>query len=150
MTAVKAREPYDEPVTEAVLDRAVADGRKRLGAGLHAQTVRYVPEFGAVLVGFADRSALALPVGNYPELAELSPAELSQLAIGFGGSALCLDARDLHVSIAGLVSASEPLMELAATVVAVRNGSRKSTAKAQASRSNGRKGGRPRKLAVAG
>jgi hypothetical protein len=149
MTGVKAREPYDEPVTKAVLDRAVAEGRQRQGAGLHAETVRYLSEFGAVLIGFADRSALALPVANYPELAELSPAELSQLEIGFGGSALCFDARDLHVSIAGLVSASQPLMELAATVVAIRNGGRKSTAKAQASRSNGTKGGRPRKLATA-
>jgi hypothetical protein len=145
MTAVKAHQPDDEPVTGAVLDRAVAEGRQRQGAGLYAETVRYLPEFGAVLIGFADQSALALPVGNYPELAKLTPAELSQLEIGFGGSALCHDARDLHVSIAGLVSASSPLMELAATVVAIRNGSRKSTAKAAASRNNGTKGGRPRK-----
>jgi hypothetical protein len=75
--------------------------------------------------------------------------ELEGLAIGHGGTALCLDARDLHVSIAGLVSASQPLMDLAARVIAVRNGSRRTEAKAQASRENGRKGGRPRKVEVA-
>lgn len=82
---------------------------------------------------------------NYPELSALGVAELEGLAIGYGGTALCLEARDLHVSIAWLVSASQPLMELAATVIAVRNGSRRTEAKAQASRENERKGGRPRK-----
>jgi len=48
-----------------------------------------------------------------------------------------------------LVSASQPLMDLAATVIAVRNGSRRTEAKAQASRENGRKGGRPRKAEAA-
>lgn len=38
-----------------------------------------------------------------------------RLETGYAGSALCLDERDLHVSIAGLVSASEPLMTLAST-----------------------------------
>ena len=85
-----------------------------------------------LLIGFADQSAVWLPVKNYPDL-----------------SALCLEARDLHVSIAGLVSASQPLMDLAATVIAVRNGSRRTEAKAQASRENGRKGGRPRKAEAA-
>jgi hypothetical protein len=103
-----------------------------------------------VLIGFADQSAVALPVRNYPELAELSPVELDRLTIGFGGSLLCLDERDLHVSIAGLVQASQPPMELTATVIAARNGSRSSAAKALAVRKNGRKGGRPRKLAAAG
>jgi hypothetical protein len=70
-----------------------------------------------------------------------------RLELGFGGSALCLDSHDLHVSIASLVSASEPLMELASTVIATRNGRSKSDAKAQAARENGQKGGRPRKLA---
>lgn len=48
-----------------------------------------------------------------------------------------------------LVSASQPLMDLAATVIAVRNGSRRTEAKAQASRENGRRGGRPRKAEAA-
>jgi len=50
--------------------------------------------------------------------------------MGFGGSALCLEERDLHVSIAGLVSASQPLMEMAATVISARYGNHGSTASA--------------------
>jgi len=150
MKTVKAREYNDEPVTEDVLARAVVEGRKRRNMTLHAKGVRYLPEFEALVVCFADEAAVLLPVKKYEELARLSLAELGRIEIGFGGSALCLDECDLHVSIAGLVSASKPLMELASTVIAARNGSRSSAAKALAARENGQKGGRPRKLVPAG
>lgn len=127
----QAQDRFDEPVTASVLAKATARGRQRRHPGLHALSVAY------------------LPVKNYPELSALGVAELEGLAIGHGGTALCLEAQDLHVSIAGLVSASQPLMDLAATVIAVRNGSRRTEAKAQASRENGRKGGRPRKAEAA-
>lgn len=37
---------------------------------------------------------------RYAELTALSQADLQQMTLGLGGSALCLDARDLHVSTA--------------------------------------------------
>jgi hypothetical protein len=118
MKTVKAQERFDEPVTATVLEQAIVRGRERRGQGLHATAVQYLPAFKSLLIGFADQSAVVLPVKNYPELAELSTTELERLTVGFGGAALCLDERDLHVSIAGLVSASQPLMEMAATVIA--------------------------------
>jgi len=145
----KSRDRVDEPVTTDALTRAIEPGHRRGHPSLHATAVRYLPDCKALLVGFADDSAIALPVANYPEFAVLSKTELQHVEIGFGGSALCLHARDLHVSIAGLVAASPALMEVAATVVAARNGARSSTAKAQAARANGQKGGRPRKLVAA-
>ncbi len=150
MKMVKAREYNDEPVTEDVREHAIVEGRKRRGMTLHAKGVRYLPQFEALVVSFADEAAVLLPVKKYAEFAQLSLTELGRIEIGFGGSALCLDERDLHVSIAGLVSASKPLMELAATVIAARNGSRSSAAKVVAARANGQKGGRPRKLVSAG
>ncbi|MEX8520221.1 MAG: DUF2442 domain-containing protein [Leptothrix sp. (in: b-proteobacteria)] len=150
MKTLQARERFDEPVTAPVLAHAIERGRQRRSPGLHATSVAYLPAFQSVLIGFADQSAVALPVKNYPELAELDATELARLALGYGGSALCLEERDLHVSIAGLVSASQPLMDLAATVIATRNGSRRSAAKSQAARENGQKGGRPRKEVPAG
>ena len=107
-----------------------------------------MPQLQSLLFGFADHSAVALPVRNYPELAALDEAELQALTLGFDGSALCLKARDLHISIAGLVSASQPLMDMAATLIAARNGRATSPAKTAAARSNGRKGGRPRLTAA--
>ena len=151
MTAVnvKTQGRFDEPVTQEALAQAMERGRQRAGQGVHAAAVQYSPELASLLFRFADHTAIALPVGNYPELAALSQTELQALRLGFGGSALCLETRDLHVSIAGLVSASEPLMDLAASLVAARNGRRTSAAKAAAARSNGGKGGRPRQALAA-
>ena len=149
MSIVTARALFDEPVTDEVLRRAVERGRQRRPA-LHASAVQYEADSQSLRIGFSDLSAVVLPVKNYPELAQLSHAQLDRLVLGFAGSALCLEEQDLHVSIAGLVSASGPLMEMAATVVASRNGSRSSASKAVAARENGQKGGRPRKVLAAG
>ena len=149
MRKIKATVRFDQPVTDEVLDRAIERGKPRKNIGVHATSVNYVSKLHALLVGFADLSAVALPVKNYPELAGLSAAELKGLEVGFGGSALCLDKRDLHISITGLVAASKSLMAMANTVVAASHGSRSSEAKAASSRENGRKGGRPRKHAAA-
>lgn len=150
MSTVVAKKRVDEPVSAAVLRRAVERGEQRRRLALQARTVRYVPDSKSLLIGFADHSALVLPVKNYPELAKLKRAQLDNLELGFAGSALCLEEKDLHVSIAGLVSASAPLMAMAATMVAMHNGSRRTVAKSAASRENGQKGGRPRKTVAAG
>ena len=149
MKTIKAQERFDEPVTPAVLAQAIDRGRQARRPGLHATTVQYLPALSSLLIGFADETAVALPLKNYPELAALETADLHRLEIGFGGNALCLNDRDLHLSIAGLVAASAPLMALAATLIATRNGRRASPAKAEAARTNGLKGGRPRKVATA-
>ncbi len=148
MKAVKASVLFDERVTAEVLNRAIEAGHRREGQGFHAITVQYLPQLGSLLFSFADNSAVALPVKNYPELADLDERELQMLSLDFGGSALCLPARDLHVMIAGLVSASQPLMSMAKSLVAARNGQKTSSAKSAAARENGRKGGRP-KLSLA-
>lgn len=103
----KVKEHDDEPVTEAVLADAVDLGRKRRGMTLHAKGVGYLPELEGLVVSFADKTAVLLPVKKYAELARLNRAELERIKVGFGGSALCLDERNLHVSIAGLVLARD-------------------------------------------
>lgn len=148
MTTTTAYTRFDEPVTQEVLDQAIERGRKRASVGVRATAVQYVPQLGSLLFSFQDHSAVSLPVSNYPELVALDENDLKALTLGLGGSALCLNARDLHVSIAGLVSASQPLMDMAVSLVAVRNGKKSSSSKSAAARVNGRKGGRP-KLALA-
>jgi hypothetical protein len=149
MNKIKAAARLNQPVTDEVLARAIERGKGRKNSGVHATSVSYASKLQALLVGFADQSAVMLPVKNYPELRSLSSAELKAFEIGFGGAALCLERRDLHISIAGLVAASRSLMAMANTVVAAHHGRRSSKAKAAASRENGRKGGRPRKHAAA-
>ncbi|MEN1833528.1 DUF2442 domain-containing protein [Pseudomonas lijiangensis] len=145
MTTVKAEDRFDEIITEEIREKARFQGRTRGNGTLHASTLHYLAERQCLLVGFDDQSALALPIKNYPELASLPLEDLEHLKLGFAGSALCLEKHDLHISIAGMVAASLPLMDMAATLIASRNGSACSKAKARASRANGLKGGRPRK-----
>lgn len=145
MSKIKATTRFDEPVTAEVRAHAVTRGRLRKNAGAHAVSARYASSLKMLLVTFADHTALALPVKKYPELAKLSTVDLKAMKVGFGGSALCLDKHDLHISIAGLVAASPSLVKLATSVVAARLGGQRSAAKAAASRENGQKGGRPRK-----
>ncbi len=144
MTTVKVQRRFDEVVTQEVLKQAIKRGAKRAGTGVHATSVQYVALLKSLLIGFADQSAVSLPIKNYPELAALTEGELKGLELGFGGNALCSEVRDLHVSIAGMVSASESLMDMAATLIAARNGGKSSHLKAQAARTNGKNGGRPR------
>ncbi|MRW88609.1 DUF2442 domain-containing protein [Duganella sp. FT80W] len=146
MSMIKAKKIDDETVTESVLARAITKGKERRNSGLRAKGVRYLPEFKALAISFADQAAILLPVKKYSEFADLSIGELNRIEIALNGSALYLEERDLHVSIAGLVSASKPLMQLASSMVATLNGRRTSAAKAQAARQNGHKGGRPKKV----
>lgn len=145
MKTIKARDHDDQPVTQRVLNQAIDQGRKRKASNIQATTLRFMGDLNAVAVGFSDQTALLLPVANYPELRELSVEELGQIELGFVGKAICLEHRDLHISISGLISASESLMAVASSLIAARNGRRVSTAKATASKTNGLKGGRPRK-----
>ncbi|PIM51416.1 hypothetical protein CS062_19815 [Roseateles chitinivorans] len=142
---IKAQVRDDAPVTEDNMRRAVATRQSRTP---QAVSVQFLPSRRSLLIGFVDQSAIALPVAKFPELEALDPAELDRLTIGFGGQALCLEERDLHLSIQGMIAVSDALMGLAASMVAASNGRRVSAAKAQAARMNGRKGGRPRKPSV--
>lgn len=143
---IQAKNGFDEAVTPEVLQRAVALGRSRHRGSIHALSLHYLPDTRALMITFGDQTAIVLPVENYAELTALTERELQQLSLCFAGSALCLNDRDLHVSIAGLMAASQPLLEAAKTVTASYNGSLRTLAKAAASRENGKKGGRPRSL----
>lgn len=139
---IKAPAVEDSPITADSMRRAEATRQSRTP---QAVTVQFLPSRQSLLIGFQDQSAIALPIAKFPELESLDPAELDRMTIGFGGQALCLDEKDMHLSIQGMVATSEVLMGLAASVIAARNGRRVSAAKAEAARTNGRKGGRPRK-----
>ncbi len=140
---VKANVLPDVPLTEADVDKAIDRGRKLKRLYANASNVRH--EDNCISIGFSDGSRIMLPVAGLPEFEGFSLEDFQQLEVGFGGKALCCEARDLDVSITGLVATSQPLMDLAASLVASRNGRKSSAAKTAAARANGKKGGRPRK-----
>lgn len=140
---VKAKAVPYKPLTEADVEKAIARGRKTRHLYARASSVRY--EDNCISIGFSDGSRVVLPVARLPEFAGFSLEDFAQLEVGFGGKALCCEAQDLDVSVTGLIATSKPLMDLATSLVASRNGRKSSAAKAAAARANGKKGGRPRK-----
>ncbi|TWC53511.1 uncharacterized protein DUF2442 [Pseudomonas sp. SJZ080] len=143
MKTIEAGILADRPVSEAVLDDAIRQGQVRHKNGLQATGVTFLEP--CLAVSFIDGSGVLLPVQHYPEFDGFEVEDFADLKVGFSGTALCHEGKDLHVSIAGMISASKPLMDMAASVIASRNGRQSSAAKAEAARANGRKGGRPRK-----
>ncbi len=143
MKIVKAKVRPDAPITETDIDKAVTRGRKLKRVYANASSVRY--EDDCISIGFGDGSRIVLPVAGLVEFEGFSVQDFQKLEVGFGGKALCCEGRDLHVSISGLIATSQPLMDLAASMVASRNGRKTSAAKSEAARANGKKGGRPRK-----
>lgn len=143
MKTIEAKAPLDRPLTAAALDEAIERGRANR-SGVNASCVSV--EGQHLVIGFEDGSAVLLPLEHYPEFGDFVAADFEDLRVGFAGTALCHEGKDLHLSIAGMIQASKPLMDLAASVIASRNGRQSSLAKAQAARANGRKGGRPRKV----
>lgn len=143
MKTIEASTLADRPVTDALLGVAIRRGQARPKGGFQATAVSFVDS--CLVVSFVDGSGVLLPVQHYPEFDGFEVEDFSELKVGFSGTALCHEGKDLHVSIAGMISASKPLMDMAASVIASRNGRQSSAAKAEAARANGRKGGRPRK-----
>ncbi|MBC3269579.1 DUF2442 domain-containing protein [Pseudomonas sp. SWRI81] len=147
MKVIKARPSEHRPLTEEMLDDAIKLGEARQASSLQAVSVTF--EESSLVVRFEDGSGVLLPVKLYPEFDGFDAADYASLTIGFAGTALCHEGKDLDISIAGMISASPSLMKMAASVVASRNGRQSSAAKTAAARANGKKGGRPRKTDIA-
>lgn len=143
---IKAKSHGNYVVTPESLAGAIRRGKARAVEGVHAASIRYMERERAFNLVFKDMTSINLPVGIYSEFSNLSESELRKVRLGVGGSAVVLDDQDMHVSIAGLIRASEPLRELASAVHATWMGSKTSDAKAASSRQNGSLGGRPRKV----
>lgn len=143
---VKSKRHNDVVVTEEVLKRGVLAADKNRHGDLHASGLRVESHpHRALVISFEDQTSVSLPVAMFSEFSELESSQLQKLELGFAGSAITLDDADIHVSIAGLIKASEPMRNVVRAVSASILGSSTSEAKAAAARANGAKGGRPRK-----
>ncbi|WP_285418281.1 hypothetical protein [Pseudomonas sp. efr-133-TYG-5] len=141
MKTVRARMHADRPVTEERLEDAIERGGVRQRSSLRATSLSYVAP--CLQIGFEDGSGVLLPVSLYSEFDGFQAEDFADLKLGFAGTALCHDAQDLQVSIAGMISLSPPLMTMAAAVIASRNARQSSAARTEAARANGRRGWRP-------
>ena len=129
-------------ISDAQIDAGLERGRQALESEPRAASARYDRKLGRVVVELTNGCTFAFP----PRLAQgLETATDEQLktveilGVGFG---LHWDALDVDLSIPGLMAG----LFGTKTYMARRAGQATSPAKAIASRTNGAKGGRPRKI----
>jgi hypothetical protein len=119
--------------------------RERIATKIHG--VRYDTDRDTIVAELSTGATLIVPRRAIPGFAQSSPQALADVAITPGNEGLWSDAVDDGVQL-------EQLLVLAAgeatlgTIGARINASKKSPARAAASRANGTKGGRPRTSAA--
>ncbi len=139
-----AKTEYMPKFDDPDLARAIEAGRRRHASRLHAVSARYIAKGDLVEFVLDEGVIVRYPRSKIEELASVPATLMQDLTISPRGSALELDAADVHVDIHGLLasllSPSHMAKELA------RHGRRTtSKSQAEAARRNGQKGGRPRK-----
>lgn len=135
-----------KPVSEVDLRRAVAAGRRAGQAELRATKVRYDPKGDRIDLAIGDALRVWLKRNLIAEFAKVPPAAMRKVALSPAGTTLELTPYDIHISIDGLFASLVSPRTLARTM-AKRGGSSTSRAKQRSARENGKKGGRPRKVA---
>ena len=139
-------------ITDADYAAAIAAGRAQTETEILARSVRYVPDRDAIEIVINGNAGFLVPRQWIGALQDVPAEELAKLEIWPDGSAIELEDRDIHISVHGLMTAVLPAMLPARSVAAIfasRGGQATSDAKRSSAKTNGRKGGRPRKTEVA-
>lgn len=107
------------------------------------QAARYDSETGRLIVEFTNGAALLIPARALQGLEDASDGELAEVEL-LGETGLHWESRDIDFTILGLM---QGIFGTATFMNAQRKGGlSRSSAKTAASRANGAKGGRPRKV----
>lgn len=137
-------------ITDQEYAAALKAGRKEAETEFRASSVRYVPERDAIEIITTRGAGFLIPKQWIDTLKNVHPEDLAQMEAWLDGTAIEIDALDIHISVHGLLTQSLPAMLPAralAGLFASRGGKATSETKRATARSNGRKGGRPRKPA---
>ena len=137
----------DLPATIAETD-AEARGRATLSEMPRASAARYDPESGQVIVALTNGCSFCFPARRVQGLEEADDASLSGVEILGIGLGLHWEGLDVDVSVPGLLAGLFGTKAWMDRQRAARAGATRSPAKADAARSNGAKGGRPRRTAA--
>ena len=105
---------------------------------------RYEPDGDLIDLTFAGGGSMAIPRKAVPGLERATPATIESVVVSPAGDGLSWPALDVDIYVPGLVERVFGT-RLFAAATGRRGGRRRSKAKAAASKTNGAKGGRPRK-----
>lgn len=134
-----------ELVTDAELDAAAERGRIAEETEPRAKSARYDRKSGRVVVELRNDCTFAFPARLAQGLEHATERDLAQVQVIMGGYGLHWEALNedhaIPALLAGIFGSRKYMAQLA--------GRATSPAKAAAARSNGKKGGRPRKAAAA-
>lgn len=127
------------------IDAAIAAARK-LGKEPRAVSVEYAEALHLLIVKLDNGRRLAFPVEEVQGLAEATAAQLAEVELLGGGTGIGFPALDVDLYVPAL---AEGVYGNRAWMARLgrKGGKARSEAKRAASRSNGAKGGRPRKAA---
>ncbi len=132
--------------TEFVQAETRAAAKRQPG---HAITARYDRRTARVLVGLDSGVQVAFPVRLAEGLADASPDDLATIEISPAGLGLHWPKLDVDVYVPALLQGVFGSTRWMAARLGATGGQARSNAKVVASRENGRKGGRPRRVTSA-
>jgi hypothetical protein len=130
-------------MTDAEIDAALDRGRTARQQEMRAEAVRYDRQTGRVIVELANGCTFTFPPRLAQGLEAATEEQLAQVELLGAGSGLHWEALDVDLSIPGLLAG----LFGTRAYLARHAGRTTSPAKAAAARTNGSKGGRPRKSA---
>ncbi|MFY9748274.1 MAG: DUF2442 domain-containing protein [Acidobacteriaceae bacterium] len=136
--------------TDAEIDRAIAAAAKLSDEPrVIAADYKPGPGLNLLILKLSNGQRRAIPVENIQGLRHATKAQIAQVRITGNGTGLHWPALDLDHSVPNLLRDIYGTRQWMAEI-GRRGGATTSPAKRKSARANGRKGGRPRKLAIAG
>jgi hypothetical protein len=137
-----------DKVSDAQLDAAEARGREAMQTETRAASAHYDPATGRVVIDLVNGCAYAFPAHLVQDLQGASAEDLADVQVDGLGFNLHWPALDADLYVPALTAGLFGTRAWMARELARVAGMATSPAKAAAARSNGAKGGRPRKSAT--